>query len=248
MNDLIYHNGQHYDLLLPDHGNDLPFWLRWAERCGGPILELGCGTGRLTIPIAKRSFDMTGIDFTAAMLNEARTKSNAAHAQISWVEGDMRSFDLGQQFNMIFLPANTLCHLLTNADFEACIKCVQNHLSKNGRFIVDVFVPNLSLLLASSARREFSRYLDPNGMGEIVVTSLNQYAADTQINHVQTFYKLPGQLDEIAGELNMRMYFPQELDALLCYNGFAIEAKFGTYNEARFGPQSEKQLVVWRKQ
>jgi 2-polyprenyl-3-methyl-5-hydroxy-6-metoxy-1,4-benzoquinol methylase len=222
--------------------------LRRAERRGGPILELACGTGRLTMPMAQRGFAMTGIDYTAAMLDEARAKATRNKLSIRWAAGDMRNFDLGQQFNMIFLPANALCHLLTVADFEACMRSTQKHLTEQGRFILDVFVPNLSLLLHSTKRREFSRYLHPNGTGEIVVTSLNRYAADTQINHIQTFYQLPGQPDEVAGELNMRMYFPQELDVLLRYNGFEIEAKFGAYDETPFEPQSEKQLIICRKQ
>jgi hypothetical protein len=93
-------------------------------------------------------------------------------------------------------------------------------------------------------RSPFSEYDDPDGRGRIIVTESYVYEPDTQIKRITTFHALPGHDQEVEGELNMRMYFPQELDALTKYNGFAIEDKFGDYDQSPFTAQSEKQIII----
>jgi hypothetical protein len=92
-------------------------------------------------------------------------------------------------------------------------------------------------------RFPFSEYDDPGGRGRIVVTESYVYEPHTQIKRVTTYHRIPGK-EETEGEINMRMYFPQELDALIKYNGFVIDNKYGDYDQATFDTQSEKQLVV----
>ena len=130
-------------------------------------------------------------------------------------------------------------------DFEACLASVKKHLADNGKFIIDVFVPKMELLIDKPGERfPFSEYDDPDGQGRIVVTESYSYEPDTQIKRIRTFHSIPGQNQEIEGTLNMRMYFPQELDALIKYNGFVIEDKFGSYDQAGFDSKSEKQLII----
>src|SRR5437762_12653200 len=104
MIDMIYQRGTHYDCLF-DTGVP-PFWLEQAQRYGGPILELGCGTGRLAIPLAEAGFAVTGIDRAPAMLAEARRKAAATRVSVSWHEADMRAFKLGERFAWAFIASN----------------------------------------------------------------------------------------------------------------------------------------------
>jgi SAM-dependent methyltransferase len=242
--DYIYRNGGHYDLLFAGAGEDVAFWINQARRSGDPVLELGCGTGRIAIALAQQGFRMAGLDNSAAMLGEARKKSAAAGVELELFETDMRAFDLGKTFSLIILPNNALGHLLALHDFEACLASVKQHLAPGGKFVVDFFVPKMELLLDRPGERfPFSEYDDPDGRGRIVVTESYVYETDTQIKRVTTHYAIPGE-KEIEGELVIRMYFPQELDALFKYNGFSIDAKYGTYDETPFDSSSEKQLVV----
>ena len=159
----------------------------------------------------------------------------------------MRDFELDKAFSLIILPANALCHLLDLSDFEACLANVKKHLAPNGRFAIDVFVPKMELLINKPGERSpFSEYDDPDGKGRIVVTQSYAYESDTQIKRVKTYHSIPGEDGEIEGELNLRMYFPQELDALIKYNGFVLECKYGSYDQTAFDAESEKQLVVCR--
>ena len=145
--DCIYRSGGRYDLLFPRADRDLAFWIAQAGQYGDPVLELACGTGRLAIPVAERGFRVTGIDYSKAMLKEARQKSAALGVQVEWIEADMRAFDLGETYTLITLPANALGHLLTLGDFEACLGSVRKHLAPGGRFVIDpllsTFPPNV---------------------------------------------------------------------------------------------------------
>ena len=243
----IYLDGRHYDQLFASGDDDFSFWINQANKYGESILELACGTGRITIALAQAGFNVTGIDNSEGMLQEAKRKSADAGGKIDWYEADMRDFNLGKEFSLIILPANTLCHLLTLGDFEACLAAVRTHLTANGRFIIEVFVPKIELLINKSGERfPFSEYDDPDGRGRIIVTESYEYEHDTQVKRIKTHHSIPGEELEIEGELNMRMYFPKELDALIKYNGFAIENKYGSDDQRVFDKKSEKQLIVCR--
>src|SRR5688500_6130287 len=94
-----YADPQNYDVLENDTG--VAFYTALAQEAGGPVLELACGTGRVSIPIARLGFPVTGVDLVPGMLEQARRKS--AGLPVRWVEGDGRAFDLGDQFRLIFL-------------------------------------------------------------------------------------------------------------------------------------------------
>lgn len=247
--DDIYLDGRHYDRLLPSTSPDLEFWLSLADTHGDPILELGCGTGRVAIPLAQRGFRVTGVDRSGAMLQQARTKAAQANVNVEWLEADMRELHLDHVFSLVIIPNNTLCHLLDLSDFEACVGGVRRHLAPNGRFAIDVFVPKPALLINRPGERyPFSEYDDPDGRGRIVVTESYVYEADTQIKRIKTHHLIPGEAQEIEGSLDLRMYFPQELDALLKYNGFVIEGKYSSYDLKPFDAQSEKQIIVCKSE
>ena len=240
--DHIYRDGRHYDRLFGQPY--MPFWLDLARRAGGPILELGCGTGKIAIPLAEAGFAVTGLDLSEAMLAEARAKTRGRDLPIQWVHGDMTRFSLDRRFSLIILPSNNLCHLLSLEEVEGCFGCVRDHLAADGRFAIDVFVPSLKLLGRDSSHVEvMSEYDDPDGRGRVVVTATSIYEADTQIKRNITRQRFPDGT-EVLGHLDLRTFFPQEVEALLKYNGFRILRKYGDYRGAEFGKCSGQQLIV----
>lgn len=129
---------------------------------------------------------------------------------------------------------------------EACFSCVKRHLDTGGHFIIDVFNPRLDLLIRDPAKRyPVAEYPDPDGQGTVVITENLVYDDGAQINRIQWYHKI-GDKKEQVEELNMRIFYPQELDALLRYNGFDIEAKYGDYEEQPFTTGSPHQLPVCR--
>jgi 2-polyprenyl-3-methyl-5-hydroxy-6-metoxy-1,4-benzoquinol methylase len=127
----LYSHPQFYDLVEGAYatGNVLEFYCRQIARYGEPVLELACGSGRLTIPLAEAGIQITGLGLSEAMLTRAVAKAAERGVHLPLVHGDIRSFQFSQAFNFIFLPAQSLTHLHTRKEVEACFFCVQQHLS-----------------------------------------------------------------------------------------------------------------------
>ncbi|MES2767417.1 MAG: class I SAM-dependent methyltransferase [Bacteroidota bacterium] len=245
MSELIYQKAENYDQLFKSSPQSISFWLGQAKIFGGKVLELACGTGRIAIPLALDGNDVTGIDISAEMLEIARKKSQSVGISAKWIHADMRDFSLKEKFDCIILAGNSLCHLLTIEDFEKCMACVKNHLAEDGKFIIDVFTPGLKILSRDPDERfPFSEYQDAVSGEKVVVTASAHYNSATQINHVKTHYRYTISLKEETGSLTMRMYFPKELLALVKYNGFTVENRFGNYDMSPFDENSAKQILI----
>ncbi len=241
----IYQNAMYYDLQNNDIVEDIPFFLKQIEKFGDPVLELACGTGRITIPIAEKGIEISGLDITEDMLSYAKLKAEAKKVNIEWIEADCRDFNIDKKFNLILFPFNSIAHIHDLESIEACFSCVKKHLKDNGKFIIDMFNPCLDRFTRdSSTRYPVASLYDTYNKKTITITESNTYDTNTQINRIKWYYKNENEIDEIVNELNMRIYYPQELDALLKYNGFTIESKFGNYDESSFVSASPKQLII----
>jgi SAM-dependent methyltransferase len=242
--DSIYQDGRRYDSLFGDDPSAIRFWLNQLVKLGGPVLELASGTGKYILPVSAAGVEIVGLDRSESMLAEANRKAGEAARSLKLIAGDMRAFRFKTTFRCVLIAGNSLCHLLTNGDLESCLKCIRGNLEPGGWLLIDVFVPDVRLLSrAAETRYPFARFLDPIDGQEAVVEYTHRYDSATQVNHVTTFTRRESSSEEV-GHLTMRMYFPQELDALLSHNGFAIHRKFGGYQEEVFGADSQKQLVI----
>lgn len=242
----LYDDARHYDALFPGPDN-LPFYQRQIGAYGGPVLELACGTGRLTVPLAAAGADITGIDRSRSMLEAARNRSARDQVEASFQEGDIRDYHLGREFRLIFISTNSFSHLLEHEEIESCLRCTRDHLAEEGRFVIDIFTPSVRML--ARERNEVytvGEYDDPDGKGRIVVTETRSYDVATQVNHSLWRYTNRDTQENWEIPFSLRMFYPQEINALLRYNGFAIENKFGWYDESPYGDASPKQLIVSR--
>lgn len=245
----LYTDADRYDLVLGRFasGDQLEFYRRQIERYGDPVLELACGSGRIAIPLAEKGVRIIGLDLSKDMLKAARVKIAERGVTVPLVQADMRNFDLGQTFKIIFIAAQSLSHLYTREDVEACFAAVQRHLAPGGRFIIELFNPSVKLLAREPGVRYTlpkSEYDDPNGKGKVIQTEEVDYDSATQVMQINWFFRYEGSNEEPVLSFEMRQFFPQEIDALLNYNGFEIEHKFGDFEERPFGNGSPKQLIV----
>lgn len=246
--DYFYIDGVHYDSMIKSRNvyEGVIFYLKQARKYGGPVLELACGTGRISIPIAESGIDIVGLDFSPQMLEQAKRNSKEKNLAIEWIEADMTNFTLGKKFSLILIPAAALNWVLENNSIENCLTFIKNHLEPNGKFIFNVFNPNLEILQRDpSERNDVDRYLDPNGEETIVVTGSNTYDKATQINYVKYYYKMKDK--DLVKNLKLRMLFPQELDGLLHYNDFIIDHKYGSFSEDPFNSGSNWQIIICHK-
>lgn len=243
----LYSDGRHYDFFLGDQSADIPFYLGQAGRAKGAVLELACGTGRLTLPLARAGVNITGLDSSGPMLDRAKEKASHEGLNIPWVHGDALDFDLRFLFDLIFLPFNSLQHFHDRGSLERLFERVRAHLAPGGRFVLDVHQPNLALL-----NRHPGEIYPVEGLGQapdgtVVTGEEVAYDDARQVYRIRWHYSLPEDdraVPERVDELNLRMFFPVELDALLHYNGFEILEKFGDFNSKKFEAGDLKQIVV----
>lgn len=245
----FYSDARRYDLVEGAFatGEFLEFYRRQVSRYGEPVLELACGSGRLTIPLAKGGINITGLDISTNMLDLAETKAAEQKVNVSFIHGDIRDFDLSKSFQLIFIAAQSLSHLYKREEIEACFTCVRKHLAKGGKFLIELFNPSLSLLTRDPEKPyllDNGVFENLNGEGKVFVTYQAHYDLATQINHICYFYRSEFSGEEKVVSFDMKQFFPQEIDALLVYNNFSIEHKYGSYDETKFSSDSNKQLIV----
>ena len=226
--------------------NDLPFYTKWLPKNeGAKILELCCGTGRLTLPLAKQGYNLTGVDIMPSMLEQAKKNAAQANVEINYIEADIRFLDIDEKFDLIFIPFNSIHHLYQNEDLLAVFEVVKKHLKKDGLFLFDCYNPNIQYIVEHEKEvNEIASFTTKDGRA-ISIKQQMKYEKDTQINRIEWHYSINGTFDSTQN-LDMRMYFPQELDAYLQWKNFTILHKFGSFEEEVFQSDSEKQIFVYQ--
>jgi SAM-dependent methyltransferase len=120
---------------------DVAFYVEEAVRSGGPVLELGVGTGRIAVPVAAAGIEVVGVDLSAGMLEVARERAELAGVTLDLRHGDMREPPVDGRFPLVAIPFRSLLHMETDADRRAALRAVAARLAPGGRFVFDVFTP-----------------------------------------------------------------------------------------------------------
>lgn len=234
----------------------IAFYSALTQEAGASVLEIACGTGRVTIPIAKLGFATTGLDIVPGMLNQARRKSRGL--PVRWIEDDARTFDLHEQFHLIFLTGNAFQAFVTNAEQEALLGRVHAHLHDDGLFAFETRNPLLSntktrdgLFVTLETHEEeeaWPCFINVNGQ-EVRVSRTRVYDHVAQIVHLTSYKRWheDGQAHTRIARTALRYTFPQELAALLHYNGFSIERQYGDWNKELLRATSPSIISVCRK-
>jgi SAM-dependent methyltransferase len=241
----VYWDGRHYDAFNQPYQDDLKFYLAEARKARGPVLELACGTGRLTIPLRKKGVGITGLDLAAPMLAEARAKAAAAGAEIAFLRGDARKFRLKKKFTLIFMAFNSLQHLGKAEDLRGLFVSVAANLAPGGRFIFDIFNPDPMYLIRDTEELlPVAYYDDPAGGGKVLVNESYSYDKAAQVSRLTWHYRSEKTGKTLKKSLNLRCFFPQELLALVQFNGFRVLSRYGDFLRKPFAGESRKQVVI----
>lgn len=259
----IYQHPLDYELeVAAEQVQDVPFWIDLVQReQPRRVLEIGCGTGRLTLPLARvgveRGFSITGLDLEAAMLaragERAQAESEGARRALRFIRADARSFSLAERFEVVLMPYGVAHHLLTSEDQLAAWRNARRHLAPDGLFAVDVQAPDLALL--ARARECTPRVVDRDLWGEdgrhLRRSVATCYDALSQRLLFAFEYEVTDP-DETRraypSEFAMYVYFPQELARLFQETGFRVERFVGSYTGAPFDNHSAQLIALARPQ
>ena len=236
-----------YDALLPVRA-EVPFYVDIARQQAGAVLELACGTGQLTIPIALQGLPTVGLDQSSAMLDVAKRRASAGSASVAFLQGDMRDFALGRDFNLIIVARNSLLHLLSTADLLAALTAVRRHLAQDGLFAFDIFNPDARLLARPVGQRFPVMEVSTTGFGPLSVEATHDYDSATQVNRATWYISTPDRRDAWTVPMVLRSIFPQELPLLLSAAGLELISRFGELSREPFGHRSRVQVCLCRRQ
>ena len=224
--------------------NSEAFYLDEARCSVGPVLELACGSGRLTIPIAQGGVNIVGVDLSDAMLQLARAKAKTEHVQIDFLQGDMGNFDLSRRFGTIIIPNNSLLHLLTNDDLKACLGRVRAHLADGGRLVFDISVWDTRKTTQVTVQRSSMLTVNDPVRGKVTVEETEKY--DSAEQRLKVAWYLSSRLEARFKVLKyeLRVIYPQELLLLLECAGFKLVARYGDFERESFQCDSPRQVCV----
>jgi len=219
-----------YDLQYAAYRDDIPYYLRLADEFGGPVLELGAGTGRVTEALARAGHQVVAVDVSPAMLGRAEERLRGLSG-IELVPADMRSLALGREFPLVLAPFNTLMHAYGMKDQDRLLAGVKGHLATGGTFAFDVFQPHLGPL--GVVRRE-PTWAD---LGQGADLFLVQHH-DPEAQLVESLYYLDerrpdGTLGRRRARLVQRYFNRYELERALAQAGFGTVRLFGDFDRSR---------------
>ncbi len=240
-----------YDAQIYDgfnvHTDDLDFYKKFfVSHKIQKALELCCGTGRLTLPLYESGINITGIDLNKSMLNEAIKKSHDKGYKIALINEDMRSFKLDDRFDAVFIPFNSIHHLYSNEDLVNTLVTIRAHLKDNGYLIIDYFNPSIRYIVENENKSvQIADYETKDGR-KVIINQTMRYEDDTQINRIKWQYIINNEPHSNEA-LDMRIFYPKELDYYIKSNNYKIINKYGDYNLSEFTADSPKQLIICQK-
>jgi SAM-dependent methyltransferase len=240
----LYQVPEFYEAFLGANGADLPHYKGLAVRLGGPVLDLACGTGRVSLALAAEGLAVCGLDASAPMLDRARQRAAGAGLSATWVQAELGAFQLGQRFPLAILPYNGLQHLHSAAELAAFFARLRGHLRPGGHFAFDVHLPQPALL-ARDPDEWFGVEGGPSFQGWNVAAERSAYDPLAQVL-TQTWRLAGPQGASRDLSLALRQFFPQELQALLAAQGFSVLQAWGGFQGQALGPTSLRQDYLCR--
>ncbi len=252
-----------YDSFIADYYDESPivrsrtqdtaFYREMARDFGDPVLELGCGTGRITMALAQMGKRVTGLDVSEKMLERAALKRGALHTEererVHLVQGDMTHFDLGEKFRLVIIPFRPFQHLLEVRQQMDCLVCVRKHLARGGRLVLDVFQTDAERMHDPVHMRETPLIDYKTGDGRQVRISerLAAFHRAEQINDVEMIYSVThagGRKERLVFAWPLRYFFRYEVEHLLARCGFRVAGEYGNFDRRPMGDDSPEMIFV----
>jgi ubiquinone/menaquinone biosynthesis C-methylase UbiE len=244
--------------IVVNRTQDVAFYAGAARKYGDPVLELGCGTGRITMAIAEAGYRVVGLDISEKMLERAVEKRAAlrreARERVHLVQGDMTQFDLKEKFRTIVIPFRPFQHLLEIEQQMDCLNCACKHLAPGGHLIVDFFQTDPERMYDPAFLKESAliEYELPGGRHVALSERVAAFHRGQQRNDVEMIFRVThadGKQERLVMAWTLRYFFRYEVEHLLARCGFRIEGVYGNFDGSALGDISPEMIFVagWRE-
>ena len=245
---LFQDTARFYDLDLSWYPHqDVEYYLELAAEIGGPILELACGTGRVTIPLARAGYEVYGFDLSRPMLSVLQSKVNRLPMEISrrihLHRDDMASFDVKRRFPLVIAPFRSFQALTSEEQITGALASIRRHLASDGTAVVDLFSvdsdPDASWL---GEQVDWVRRIPETG--EVITRTRKGLKVDHDqqvIHSLVTFHvqHKDGEEETASDPFALKYYFNHQMEVRLAASGFSIVGEYGYYDGRKIetGPE-----------
>ncbi|HTU36000.1 MAG TPA: class I SAM-dependent methyltransferase [Candidatus Acidoferrum sp.] len=236
---------------------DAPFYLELAQQIGGPVLEMGCGTGRVLLPIARAGIEIHGLDQSPAMLDILKEKlqrePEEVHRRVTLHPGDMRSARLNQQFPIVIIPFRPLQHMHAIEDQIAALRTAAAHLNDDGRFAFDVFYPRFDAPRSAIGEERLEMEWPVDGKPGTIIRRFyrNESIDKTHQNFRGTFIYRTFEGDRLVREetapLHMTWYTYPQLRALFLLADLEVVEEYGSFATGPLDNSATEMIFVLKK-
>ncbi len=236
-----------YDLIHVDLTDDIKFYVEEALFSNGDILEIGCGTGRVAIPMAQTGANVTAVDISEAMLKTLSSKISSKNINLKPIKMDMRALSLPNRFDLIIIPFHGFQSLLQYEDQSECLESLRNHLARDGTLIINLFVPDRNMLEQEQDKVYFIKnVLLPGADRSITLRHSSRFDIPNQIIDTKLFidFSEGGRIIESRiKDFSLRYIHRYEAEYLFKNSGFKLTNLFGDFERNNFDPYSEE--MIW---
>lgn len=223
----------------------IQFYADLAQENGGPVLEIACGSGLVSLPIAARGIDVTGVDLSRPMLAHARRKAIQQGLSVNLIEADARQLHLDQQFPFVLLTGNAFQAFLHRTDQERLLASVKRHLAPQGLFAFETRNPSGHNLFDQLDEEHWLTYQNIQGQ-TVNVSGKQSYDPLAQVIHWTTYRRWTARNENrsTVTRIACRFTYPQELEALFHYNGLRILHQYGNWDKSELTTGSEQIISI----
>lgn len=242
-----------YDEDYRDYDDDVAAILHLAQEMDGPVLELGCGTGRLLLPLAALGLPVTGVDISPALLAMAHAKlaMHPQHSAVTLVEADLRDLELPQHdFAFAFCTSNTLMHLSNAADQLAALERAALHLRPGGLLLIDLFNPDIGRLIEVNGVMELADQWVRKDGTEVIKWSVRMLDLADQVQETLFVYEEiapDGSVRRTRCPFTLRFLWRNEAELMLRLAGLEVESVWGDFEGSPYDSQSDHLILLAMK-
>lgn len=226
---------------------DIPFFLHETENISGKILELMCGTGRISIPLLEQGRHLTCVDYSQGMLDVFAAKIKGKAYQVELLKMDVSQLELNEQFSCILLPFHSFVEILTEANQLKALEKIYQHLSQDGTFICPLRNPQVSLKTADGQVRILGKFAKDHH-NYIIVYYMNQLNSETGIISGFQFYEFYNNEDKMTEKrvlpINFRLLEKQSFERMFTSVGFTVKKLIGDYSYGEFNEENSP-FMIW---
>ena len=247
--------------LVRGRTQDVAFYRNAVHEFGDPVLELGCGTGRITLALAEAGYGVTGLDISERMLERCTQKlaglPTETRERVHLVQGNMVRFDLGEKFRVIIIPFRPMQHVLEIDEQIACLESVRRHLrakgrrfgERSGKLILDVFQTDAERMHDPAYQEEslVTEYAMPDGRHVKIMERVAAFHRAQQRNDVEMIFYVTdarGKEERLVFAWTLRYFFRYEVEHLLARCGFRVSAVYGDFDRSPLADSSPEMIFV----